>query len=86
MAVQNLSQSNPFFLAAGPLPVAILHLEQKIRKILKIYIKKDVNRNSHIASLPISQSSYFKEVRCLILASSQRKIRGYIEFYNFMSR
>ena len=29
MAAQNLSQTNPFFLAAGPLPVAILHLEKK---------------------------------------------------------
>ena len=32
-------------------------------------IKKDVNRDSHIASLPISQSWFFEEVRCLILAS-----------------
>ena len=33
------SLANKFvFLAAGPLPVAILHLEQKTRKILKIYI------------------------------------------------
>ena len=43
-----------------------------------IIIKKDVNRDSHIASSPISQSSFFKRVRCLILASSQ--LRGYIEF------
>ena len=43
-------------------------------------IKKDVNRDSYIASSPISQSSFFKGVRCLILASSQRKLRGYIEF------
>ena len=42
--------------------------------------KKDVNRDSHIASSPISQSSFFKGVRWLILASSQRKLRGYIEF------
>ena len=42
--------------------------------------KKDVNRDSHIASSPISQSSFFKRVRCLFLASSQRKLRGYIEF------
>ena len=42
MAVQNLSQTNPFFWTAvsvGPLPVAILYLEQKTRNILKIYIK-----------------------------------------------
>ena len=43
MAAQNLSQKNPFFFwtasSAGTLPVAILHLEQKTRKILKIYIK-----------------------------------------------
>ena len=43
-------------------------------------IKKDVNRDSHIASAPISQSSFFKGVRCLILASAQRKLRGYIKF------
>ena len=42
--------------------------------------KKDVNWDSHIASSPISQSSFFKGVHCLILASSQRKLRGYIEF------
>ena len=42
--------------------------------------KKDVNRDSHIASSPISQSSFFEGLRCLILASSQRKLRGYIEF------
>ena len=42
--------------------------------------KKDVNPDSYIASSPISQSSFFKGVRCLILASSQRKLRGYIEF------
>ena len=42
-----------------------------------------MNRDSHIASSPISQSSFFKEVRRLILASSQRKLRGYIEFLTF---
>ena len=46
----------------------------------KIKSKKDVNRDSHIASSPILQSSFFKGVRCLILASSQRKLRGYIAF------
>ena len=48
----------------------------------KYYIvkKKDVNRDSHIASSPISQSSFFKGVFKGILASSQRKFRGYIEF------
>ena len=45
--------------------------------------KKDVNRGSHIGSSPISQSCFFEEVRCLILASSQRKLRGYIEFEKF---
>ena len=44
---------------------------------------KHVNRDSHIASSPISQSSFFKGVRCLILASSQRKLRGYVEFFKF---
>ena len=42
--------------------------------------KQDVNRDSHTASSPISQSSFFEGVRCLILAFSQRKLRGYIEF------
>ena len=45
--------------------------------------KKDVNRDSHIASSPILQSSFFEEVRCLILASSQRKLRVYIKFLKF---
>ena len=48
--------------------------------IWQSFLKKDVNRDSHIASLPISQSSFFKGVRCLIVASSERKLRGYIEF------
>ena len=43
--------------------------------------KKHVNRDTYIASSPISQSSFFKEVWCLILASSQRKLRGYIEYW-----
>ena len=50
---------------------------------MKIAKKKDVNRDSHIASSPISQSSFFEEVSCLILASSQTKLRGYIEFLKF---
>ena len=45
--------------------------------------KKDVNRDSHIASTPISQNYFFKEVRYLILASSQRKLRRYIKFLKF---
>ena len=40
--------------------------------------KKNVNQDSHIASSPISKRSFFKGVRCLILASSQRKIRIFI--------
>ena len=43
-------------------------------------VEKDVNRDSHFASSPISQSSFFAKVLCLILASSQRKLRGLIEF------
>ena len=39
-----------------------------------------MNRDSHIASSPIWQSYFFEEARCLILASSQRKLRRYIEF------
>ena len=45
--------------------------------------ERDVNPDSHIASSPISQSYFFKEVRYLILASSQRKLYGYIEFSKF---
>ena len=45
--------------------------------------RKDVNRDSHIASSPILQSCFFEEVRRLILASSQRKLREYIEFLKF---
>ena len=46
-------------------------------------IKKDVNRDSHIASSPISQNSFLEEVRYSILTPSQRKLRGYIEFLKF---
>ena len=46
-------------------------------------VKKDVNRDSHIATLPFSQSCFFEEVRCLILVSSQRKLRGFIELLKF---
>ena len=42
-----------------------------------------VDRLSHIASSLIPQSSFFEEVRYLILASSQTKLRGYIEFLKF---
>ena len=42
-----------------------------------------MSRDSYIASSPISQSSFFEEVRYLILASSQRKLRGYVEFLTF---
>ena len=42
-----------------------------------------MNRDFHIAFPPILQSCYFDEVRCLILAFSQRKLRGYIEFLKF---
>ena len=52
---------------------SVKDIEQKLKK-------KDVNRDSHIAYSPITQSCFFKEVRCLILASSQRKPRGYTEF------
>ena len=42
--------------------------------------KKHVNQNSRSASLPISQSFIYKEVCRLILASSQKKLRRYMEF------
>ena len=70
--------------------VATIHPECTVaNKVCHLYLnvyKKDVNRDSHIASSPISQSSFFKKVRCLILASSQRKLCGYIEFFYLMSR
>ena len=53
---------------------------KNVTALLEHKWKKDVNRDSHIASSPISQSSFFKGIRGLILASSQRKLRGYIEF------
>ena len=49
----------------------------------QVKYKKDVNRDSHIASSPIPQISFFEEVRYLILASSQRKLRGYIACLTF---
>ena len=49
----------------------------------KKFLKKEVNRDSHIAFSPISQSSFFDEIRCLILASSQRKLREYNKFLKF---
>ena len=42
-----------------------------------------MNQYSNISSLLISRSFLFEEVFCLILASSQRKIRGYVEFLKF---
>ena len=39
-----------------------------------------MNRDSHIAFSPVSQSSFFEQVCCLILVSSQKNLRGYIEF------
>ena len=42
-----------------------------------------MDRDSHIASSPISQTCFFDEVCCLTLASSQRKLHGYIEFLKF---
>ena len=44
-------------------------------------LKEDVNQDSHIASSPIAQSCFYEEERCSILASSQRKLRGYIEVF-----
>ena len=45
--------------------------------------KKHVNRDSHIASSPISQSFFFEKVCYSILASSQKKLHGYIEILKF---
>ena len=47
MAAQNLPKTNSFFLAAGPLLVAILHPEQKTKEILKIYIKIEILKKSY---------------------------------------
>ena len=49
----------------------LLHLFSK-----HIVKKKYVHRDSHIASSLISQNCFFEKVRCLILASSQKKLRG----------
>ena len=46
-------------------------------------MKKHVNRDTHIAFSPISQNSFFEKVRCLILASSQRKLHGYSVILKF---
>ena len=46
-------------------------------------VTKHVNRDSHIASSTISQSSLFDKVCCSLLASSQRKLHGYIEVLKF---
>ena len=54
--------------------------------IMIIFKKKDVNRDSHIASSPISQSSFFEEKHCLVLVSSQRKLRGTSDFKNLIPR
>ena len=47
------------------------------------YKKKDVNRDSHIASSSFLQRSFFAEVRCLISAPWHMKLRGRIEFLKF---
>ena len=56
---------------------------KKIYTSWKNAVKKHVNRDSHIAPSPTSQSFFFKELCCLILASSHRKLCGYIEFLKF---
>ena len=45
--------------------------------------KKHVNRDSHVTFLPISQSCFSEEVYRSVLASSQRKLREYIEYFLF---
>ena len=48
-AAKSLANKSVFFStasSAGPLTVATLHLEQKTRKILKSYIKYEVNSGS----------------------------------------
>ena len=57
--------------------------QQNFRMAEVSNLKKDVNQDSHITPTPISQISFFEEVRCLILASSQRKLREHIEFLKF---
>ena len=46
-------------------------------------IKKHVNQDCHIASSSISQSYFFEEECYLILVSSQKKLREYIESFKF---
>ena len=45
--------------------------------------EKACESDFHIAPAPISQNYFFEEVWCLILASSQRKLSGYIKFLKF---
>ena len=43
-------------------------------------VKTHVNRDAHIAFSPVSQHFSFEVICCFVLASLQRKLRGYIEF------
>ena len=63
------------------LTIRCIFRESKMKKNLN---KKHVNPESHIAFAPISQSSFFKKVCCLILASSQSNTwNEYIEILKF---
>ena len=50
----------------------------------QIDFKKVCESGYHTASSPISQSSFFEEVYCLIFASSQRKRRDTSNFLNWL--
>ena len=52
-------------------------LESTLKTARKV--EKHGNQDSHLTSSPVSQASFFEKLCCLILASSQRKLRGYIE-------
>ena len=75
----------------SPITVIVLITQKSIKhntvapmvRTVTATIKKNVNRYSHITSSPITQSRFFEKVRFLILASTQRKRREYIEFLKF---
>ena len=78
-----LSFSLNFFLGYTRILLNYGHVKVLIKFCCQYNEENDVNRDFHIASSLISQSSFFEEVRYFILASSQRKLCGYIAFFKF---
>ena len=50
---------------------------------IAVKIKKHVNRDSHMASLPITQSFSLEEVCWLVLAFSQRKLLDILDYFEY---